>query len=65
MNDHKELLPTSKVCKELGICRNTLYAWHASGKFIPEQVHEYTKFRKYSREQIDKFKAENGSSRDS
>jgi len=29
---NKMKIKISKVCEELGVCRQTLYAWHKTGK---------------------------------
>jgi hypothetical protein len=46
----------SEAAKKLGVCKSTLYAWHISGKLVPDIVQKYSKIRYYSRKQIDEFK---------
>ena len=51
-----EWLKTTAACKELNICRQTLYTWHKKGILVPDSINPHSKLRKYSRKQIEEFK---------
>lgn len=54
--DLKDALSSSQACTYLGISKATLYRWHKRGILVPDFINKRTKYRHYTKDQLDKFK---------
>jgi len=46
---------SAQACAYLGISKSTLYRWHKEGILVPHFINKHTKYRYYTKNQLDKF----------
>ena len=56
----KKYYRVSEVCKEIGIFKNTLYNWEKKGKIPKAYRDPMSKWRLYSKEDIERIKKISG-----